>query len=285
MLTEDNPTGTQLFNTSVDINGKKMIFTLYINNIETHNGAFMVVPFPLTSLEDIALIDASTDNIKSFIKNVKNFCDRSKSKSLSLSSISNGSYGILEVYNVGNYKISIAMDLNQLLKNIDWRIFQKPNDFESRISVFSNKNIYPFECMYVVAQTHQNIQNDGFGIIYKNPGFMYFPTAHEHHEYEQGQLYDVECYNLRHNSQKFFSHKKYTNFNKYNQYSIIDHNKYGENNYYNMNKINSLLEKINCKFLSNSPNINNIKVTKINEIDKIKINGRFENSNIIYINC
>jgi hypothetical protein len=56
-----------------------------------------------------------------------------------------------------------------------------------------DKTLYPNKCAYVIAQAHTRIKDDGFGIVYPDPGFDYFPTAHENtkllHEY------DVMCYN------------------------------------------------------------------------------------------
>ena len=57
-----------------------------------------------------------------------------------------------------------------------------------------NKEIYPEdEYFYVVAEAFKSIENDGFGIVYPDCGYDYFPTAHE----KMGQVsYDVKLYNL-----------------------------------------------------------------------------------------
>lgn len=210
MLTKPDASKTQLFNIPVFINNAKYIMSLYINNITNNSsGCFMVVPYPLTPKENIALVDVSTDKMKSFRREVVLYCDRNKVRSFN-NMLANSSTSKLEIYNVGNYKISIANNLHQLLNGVNWDLFEKPDDFDERIKVFGDETIYPFECMYIVAQTTKNIENDGFGIIYKNENFSYFPTAHEFSH--QGNDYDVVCYDLCQNDDNFRTHMKYTNF-------------------------------------------------------------------------
>ena len=71
-----------------------------------------------------------------------------------------------EIYEIGNYNISVADNLNELLNNIDWSKFTKPNDFGERINIMKNKQIYQEdEYFYVVAECLKPVKNDGFGVV------------------------------------------------------------------------------------------------------------------------
>lgn len=284
MLTKPEASKTQLFNIPVFINNTKYIMSIYINNItENSSGCFMVVPYPLTPKENIALVDVSTDKMKSFRNEVESYCNRNITKSYKADYTSDSSK--LEIYNVGNYKISIANDLHQLLNGVNWDVFEKPDDFDERIKVFGDETIYPFERMYIVAQTTKNIKNDGFGIIYKNDNFSYFPTAHEFTQY--GNDYDVVCYDLCQNDDNFRTHTKYTNFIPNNTfYSNSLDNKF-EVKIYTDERYRKSLNDI-CNYLRNNEyqmlneNKVNIKINKLDKLNTIKIKGKYSNSNIIY---
>lgn len=283
MLTQPEASKTQLFNVPVVIDNENFIMSLYINNITNNkSGCFMVVPYPLVSKNNIALVDVSTEIMKTFRKNVESYCSGSQ-RQLSFSTLSKSL--TLEVYNVGNYKISIANNLQQLLNNVDWNIFEKPQDFNERIRVFGDKNIYPFECMYIVAQTTKNIKNDGFGIIYKNDNFSYFPTAHEYNY--DGNDYDVICYDLCKDCNNFRTHTKYTNFVPAKMFFADSLNNVFEIDSYIDEKYNLSLNDI-CDKIRNTEHVMldgrkvNLKIDRLNKVNTVKIKGKYSNSNIIY---
>ena len=140
------------FSQSVDINN---IYNIYNNNSDNFEGllsnndgygnyasfqpeksshynnlsSIMVVPFPVnphTSASKIGLVDITTNDMKELrtdIKSLKpiskNYSD-SRIVSFQLNSIP------LEVHKIGNYNISVATSLDQLLERIDWTKFKKP---------------------------------------------------------------------------------------------------------------------------------------------------------------
>jgi hypothetical protein len=258
----------------------------------------MVVPYPVTAdLSDFGLIDISTNTMKSFISSIENYCvDESKlTYGVNYKSLGNIDKHIV-VHKIGNYNISVAKNKKELLNNINWGIFDKPRDFEQRCKVFDDKNVYPFKCYYVVAQAIYNIHNDGFGVIYKNNGLSYFPTAHEYEPY--GNEYEVICYNLSTSNSYFdvnlsnFDNKDFMlnqkfnyapNFNSdFHGNKKISYNHFRDKTY---NKINDICDKIQnyrVKFLNNT--IGTIKIPRINFATKIEISGIFNNSNILFHN-
>lgn len=79
--------------------------------------------------------------------------------------------------------------------------FALPGDFKLRKSTLLDKNLYPFNCAYVVAKAMKNIKDDGFGIIYPDPGFNFFPIAHENSNIDKNiKKFDVNCYNFTNNT-------------------------------------------------------------------------------------
>ncbi len=115
----------------------------------------MVVPFPVdpnTTSDMIGLVDITTDKMKDLKSNVKalkpmpqHFTD-----SYSRSYGANLSRSVLEVHKIGNYNISVATSISDLLHRIDWTKFNKPQDFNERVSTFENKNLYPAKYKYLI---------------------------------------------------------------------------------------------------------------------------------------
>jgi hypothetical protein len=168
----------------------------------------MVVPFPVnphTSSSKIGLVDISTENMKELRTEIKSLKPQKFSDSFSKNSYSlSRSKSIpLEVHQIGNYNISVATSLDQLLDRVDWTKFKKPSDFNERISTFRNEKLYPrkFAYFYVVASAIKNIKDDGFGIVYPqlDDDIIYIPTAHEDTESEH--KFDVEIYNFTNGGQ------------------------------------------------------------------------------------
>jgi hypothetical protein len=174
------------------------------NNNNDNNNSIMVVPFPVnphTSSSKIGLVDITTDDMKELRTNIKSLKPLPKyfSNSFSADSYSlSRSMKPLEVHKIGNYNISVATSLDQLLERIDWTKFNKPNNFNERVNTFKNPKLYPikYAYFYVVASAIKNIKDDGFGIVYPqlDENITYIPTAHEDTENEPD--FDVEIYNL-----------------------------------------------------------------------------------------
>ncbi len=237
---ENQPDTTKLINIPIKIHGEstKYNFFIYVNNFDlfnnnqnmehnnfndspyenyasyepinnfssyqTKNNSIMVVPFPVekgTKPDNIGLVDVSTKSMKELRDKIKALKPKLKSSRGGFDMFLNCSNSSpLEVHKIGNYNISVALSLNQLLNRIDWTRFNKPRDFNQRVQTFNNEKLYPsnFDYFYVVAEATENIKDDGFGIVYPQlNNFQYIPTAHE--DTEQTPEFDVEIYNFGYN--------------------------------------------------------------------------------------
>ena len=146
-------------------------------------GALMIVPIPnIYNINDFGLVDVSTDKMKHFRKTFFEKCDKLKpvTRGLNFSYSNNLSSGKKMVHEIGNYRISVANNLDDLMNNIDWSKFELPSNFNDRFSTLQDSNLYPDkQYAYVVAQSQKSVKDDGFGIAYPDVGYEYFPTAHE----------------------------------------------------------------------------------------------------------
>lgn len=282
MATKHKPHGTKLFNLPVLVDNKLFnlnIYMNYIDSITNDNPALMIVPYPKGK---IGFLDMTNDKSKQFVKDIVNITEiKYQSFGKYTERSSNNS---LEVYEVGNYNISVANSIKELNDKLNWNRFQKPYDLETRLSVLNDKNIYfqGIEYCYVVAQATKNIKEDGFGILYEYNGETYFPTAHEQqilskrdsirsssNDYKHVD-YDVKCYN-------FMVNNKINNISQLVLNANIDEY---ENDYY-INKINNI-----CKLLDNSEvifsdKIYNMNIIKVNKLVVYNIKGSNKNMNLI----
>ena len=237
----------------------------YRRNVNGSNNSIMVVPFPVekgTLVSQIGLVDISTDSMKELRTEIKSLKPRSfgkKSETLGMSM----TFGMncsppLEVHKIGNYNISVATSLHDLLNRIDWSKFNKPHDFEQRVNSFRNQNLYPREYgyFYVVATAIENVKDDGFGVVYPQlDKYFYIPTAHEDNASEHN--FDVEIYNFSYGS---------------------DFNGYGKKYYH---KILNKLKNQRVKMLNNS--YKNMSYDKdIGSFTFKEENGYMRNHNIWY---
>lgn len=167
----------------------------------SNDDALMIVAIPNVRGGNVGLIDLSTSELKEFRTKVKEMGESVIPFTPTLGSYGNGmSRGIssngfssLAVHKVGNYDISVAPTLEALEEQVDWSHFSLPHDFESRKRTLSNKTLFPFDCSYVVAKARVSVKDDGFGIVFRDPGFTYFPTCHEGAS-NNVKKYDVRCY-------------------------------------------------------------------------------------------
>lgn len=176
----------------------------------TNGGAIMIVAYPVEKDVDnplIGLVDISTDSMKKFRQDVETLNPiKGLSKTLGATFGVETNSDSLEVYEVGNYKISVALGFSELESRLDWTKFTKPDDFELRIKTLLNPKLYPptYKWFYVVASAVKNIKDDGFGVVYPrlSADLLYFPTAHEQRKdnsINSGYDFDYELfgYSLR----------------------------------------------------------------------------------------
>jgi hypothetical protein len=160
--------------------------------------ALMIVAIPnINNNSNFGLVDVNTKDMSQLRSDIIDLCTRDKGKNACFDADDSEEdlQAKLQVNKVGNYNISVAPNLDSLCKQIDWDIFTLPSNFNSRLDTLKDKNLFKFNYAYVVAQAVTNIRDDGFGVIYEDPGFTYFPTCHENQE-DNLYNYDVICYNI-----------------------------------------------------------------------------------------
>ena len=199
-MTRHEPTSTRLINMPVILDNKSYKLLIYTNDLQVpeNTNALMIVPFPNPKKADnFGLVDVSTDRMKAFRKTLYEHCEWLKPVENADIFLCAGPV-MKKIHNIGNYDISVANNLEELKKNIDWTKFRKPENFEMRLSTFTNKDLYPEDnYFYVVASARIRVNNDGFGVVYPDPGYDYFPTAHEiKNNPEELVKYDVKLYNF-----------------------------------------------------------------------------------------
>lgn len=311
MGTDHDPTNTKLYHVPVYIGNLSYNLCLYVNNLDTKGtSALMVVPIPKDAEHQLGMVDITTPVMKGFREDLDNlFNRRNNLRAFGIK----GFNGSLQVHRIGNYNISIAPDKDQLLNRVNWQIFNKPIDFERRISVFDDLRLYPFDCCYVVAQATENIKNDGFGIVYKNRDTDYIPTAHELGEKDMHN-YDVECYHLSTHPEVKIDLSAFRNWNQINNIDewggyadgvlkktlhemmiknnvkVVNMTGESTNNGIKLEKhIGSDIQNI-CSGIQFHPvkmedgTISKMIVPKIECISYFKINGYFCNANVLVLN-
>lgn len=201
MMTSHEPTSTRLINIPVILDGKSYKLVIYTNDLKVpeDTNALMIVPFPNPkNTDNFGLVNVSTDRMKKFRKNLYENCERLKPVEYEEILLLSAGPTMKKIHNIGNYDISVANNLEELKKNIDWTKFRKPNNFEARLSTFTNKDLYPEDnYFYVVASAKIRVKNDGFGVVFPDPGYDYFPTAHEIKNDQKNDVkYNVKLYNF-----------------------------------------------------------------------------------------
>ena len=221
---DPQPESTKLINVPVQIQNHPYNLSIYINNLNlddstdlnefdydsgNKNGAIMVVPYPLNKLKgkpEIGLVDMSTKKMKKFREDVYDLFPKPQASFMSNSMRSfhsdNDCLTPLKVHEVGNYNISIAYSINDLLCRIDWNKFKQPHNFESRMSTLKNNELYrqDYDWFYIVASAKESVKDDGFGVLYPRllDKIVYFPTAHEQDSVKGRDIvdFDVKCFSF-----------------------------------------------------------------------------------------
>jgi hypothetical protein len=203
LLTNAAPSGTtKLFVAPATLAGAPATMLVYINSLRvTAEGGpgLMIVPFPNpTGAKDFGLVDATTTVAwrKAVVDAAPKFFKK-EAYSLNLSKDSRAASIAYEpVREVGNYRVSIAPDVDTLLQGIDWSRFKAPADLETRLAVLRDGAVMPCggAAGFVVAEAIRSVKDDGFGIVF--PGrHAFFPTCHE----GAGRAltdFDVDCYGV-----------------------------------------------------------------------------------------
>jgi hypothetical protein len=190
--------GTKLFS-GVNHEKTKQI-TIYANTIDNaskNNAMVLPVPFP------DSVVFHNLEKYKDFFSDCES-CFINMSQSYSLSSNSFGSRGteksILEVHDVGSYKVSLAHSLDDL-KRVDTSVFELSKGLDSMLKKHYSNPVFGFiicklaegnEKYHPFAYSH-NIANEK----------VFIPTRHYHDE-------SISSY---YNNYDMFSNKSYTTSN------------------------------------------------------------------------
>ena len=278
-----------LVSTNIDNTRQLIVYSNYINNISQSNAMVLPVPNPST----LKFIDLS--NYKNLFNDCNNcFYDPNATYSYSNKSISTN--GTLNVFSVGSYQVSVAMNLNQI-QNINKNIFNLSNGLNEMLNKYYNKSFFGFiicklnsgkEKYHPLAYSHKIIDSK-----------IFIPTKHYHQEVKHTQIFQGSYFDKRQN-----------NFNQ--NYSLLNntHSSYISNNQifsnnkslnieyaddwshsiylYNINSNNSQIIKnmnSNKKIWNKKTVFNRKKINfdfdKCNNFEKIKINGNHQNIDLI----
>ena len=202
LLTESEPKSTHLFQFPCKVIGSDDSHTMlvYMNDMESTDNV-MLVGIPRVKGKDIGLVSID-DAFRDDLDAIKRRCDDAIPYNMTegTRNVTQNSYGasrggMLQVHRVGNYDISVAHSLKDIHDRVDWTRFRKPADFDRRLRTLGNKELFPFSCSVIVAQSHTQIANDGFGVVYSvnERQVAYFPTCHEMNETDY-HYYDVRLY-------------------------------------------------------------------------------------------
>lgn len=164
------------------------------NNIKDPSLLIIPIPIPKRSKLEFGFFDINNRKMQKMIY------DMNTLRNVNTNIINN-----LDTTVLGNYKISITRSKEELLNRIDWNIFNKPHDFESRIKTLEDQNLfYPeYEWVFVILVAEQNVMNNGFGIVYKSLDIDYFPISSSNKEnfvIEKNSIYDHDLYHFSNNT-------------------------------------------------------------------------------------
>jgi hypothetical protein len=164
-------------------------------NLRSPTCLVIPIPVPQNYNYELGFIDMSTTKTVEFLNNLNKFKKDTQNDT---------TLDMLDIYNVGTYKISVATSKYDLINKINWNVFIKPNDFEKRISTLDNTSLFysDYKWLYMILTSDIDIQNDGFGIVYKSSDVDYFPICREEKDrfnISNNVNYNVELYHFSKN--------------------------------------------------------------------------------------
>jgi hypothetical protein len=179
-----------------------------------------IIPIPhYCKSKDIGIVDISTERMKQFrdcfTHNIYDhyiYSDRNETDRMS-----NVLGDVIiqkknKLFREGKYEVEVYTDINELLYKVN-------DHFEADAQILYNKltdpKVYPFNASYVLITSTKNIKNEGFGIVYPDPGFHYVPNIVVSN-YENTN--DIECFIIANKKYSLLPYK-----NKQNQYPILYH--------------------------------------------------------------
>jgi hypothetical protein len=183
----------------------------YTNDLRIENDSqgLMVVAVPYDSSKGpIGLVDLSTKGARAFAKGMRELGDSvipwrpyvDRSGEVLLLDLDHLKPKPIKVHTVGSYLISVATSLDDLEGRIDWEAFSaKDFDLESRRATLADPTLFPAgqTYAYVVAEAVKDVCEEGFGLLYPDPGYAFFPTCHENDKPSTDfHSYDVWCYDF-----------------------------------------------------------------------------------------
>lgn len=164
-------------------------------NNNTLNPSMLIVPIPIPKRSNLefGFFDITNKKIQKFIFDMNTLRDKSNEDNK------------FDTVMSGNYKITVTRSKEELLNRIDYNVFTKPYDFESRVKTLDDHNLlYPeYDWIYILLIAQQNIINNGFGIVYKSLDIDYFPLASINKDkfvIEKNTIYNHELYHFSNNT-------------------------------------------------------------------------------------
>ena len=156
------------------INNQQLV--VYSNKVKADNSVAMILPFP-NKFNEPFIIETTSSDVAAF-KDIDDCFPMSKSFSLGNVSYSNNSISTntLKVYRSGNYRYSIAHNLNELQRT-DPNVFQLNNSIIPVLSDYESRNFG-----FLVCIIDRNAEYSPFAYIcsVNDDGRLFIPTKHYH---------------------------------------------------------------------------------------------------------
>lgn len=191
----EHPDATHLISFPTTYNDNPSRCLLYINDLSkvSNDETVMIVAVPNQNKGFLGLGLVDIKPLKGFIKQTKAFLPENTTLS-TYSTFGMSTNQVAAIHDVGDYKISVVHSVEDIIRRIDWKNFKKPQDFQTRINTLNDRKLFPFSCSYVVAQTTKSIKDSGFGIIYPENNYIYYPICHENSNLWNYNSYNVKIY-------------------------------------------------------------------------------------------
>lgn len=278
-----------LISTNSDNTNQLVVYSNYINNLSQSNAMVLPVPNPST----LKFIDLS--NYKNLFDDCNN-CFYNISYSQSFCNNLNSKNNTLNIFSVGSYQVSVAMNLNQI-QNVDKNIFNLSSGLNEILSKYYNKSFFGFiicklnsgkEKYHPLAYSHKIINSK-----------IFIPTKHYHQEIKHKPFFQSSYFDPRQN----VFNQNYSLINNTNNSYITNNQNYSNtktsnNEYaddwshsiylYNINiNNNQIIQSMNSnnKIWNKKTVFNRNKINfdfgKCNNFEQIKITGKHQNIDLI----